>query len=548
MLEGNEDPKTIVQSFLESLSGLLSLSNSVLFKRHGSNAIEYPKASVFCEGENFANLQPFQSRRDFIILDLPLGFKGRKTIQIGDKSVIGQTTWVDIAAALENLSERGLCIAMVEPLAFSDASGRGEKFVSALSAAGFFLSGLIGMPRIYGSGTIKPVLAIFSLKATHETFFGELIGIDQASSLASAFLERKDSRSLEGGLLRATHLFRGMEPLKAELHLERLQTQYKEYQTIPLAELAEEILLPKSGVSLEARPNAIYIPKIGKSPVVSNLNEVTIKHHNVFQVVLSDKVTNDYVAAFFQSEIGKKVLSTLTTGSFIETISKTELRKAPVAVPPYEEQSQIVSTQRLLEEIKVALKGLQTELAVNPKNASAIYPQAVEILDQMGTLSEADRIKNVIRQGETKHSELKESLSLDVRKGTKEKYIEESALKTIVAFLNTDGGKLLVGVSDAGELTGLESEMDKFHKSSKDKFLLHFKNLLERRIGPSFYPYIDQRLIKVDGVTILAVDCKPSERPCYLDGEKFFVRTNPATDKLEGPKLVEYVQNHFSKL
>ncbi|MEP1214109.1 MAG: hypothetical protein ABJM11_19385, partial [Marinobacter sp.] len=84
------------------------------------------------------------------------------------------------------------------------------------------------------------------------------------------------------------------------------------------------------------------------------------------------------------------------------------------------------------------------------------------------------------------------------------------------------------------------------HKSN-DKFMLHFKNLLERRVGPSFYPCIDQRLLRIDGISILSVECQPSRKPCYLDGEKFFVRTNPATDKLEGPQLVEYIQNHFKQ-
>jgi hypothetical protein len=31
----------------------------------------------------------------------------------------------------------------------------------------------------------------------------------------------------------------------------------------------------------------------------------------------------------------------------------------------------------------------------------------------------------------------------------------------------------------------------------------------------------------------------------YVDNKDFFVRTNPSTDQLEGPKLVAYIQNHF---
>jgi hypothetical protein len=44
---------------------------------------------------------------------------------------------------------------------------------------------------------------------------------------------------------------------------------------------------------------------------------------------------------------------------------------------------------------------------------------------------------------------------------------------------------------------------------------------------------------------VLYVNCEKSAKPCYLDGKDFYVRTNPSTDKLEGPKLVNYIQNHF---
>jgi hypothetical protein len=52
-------------------------------------------------------------------------------------------------------------------------------------------------------------------------------------------------------------------------------------------------------------------------------------------------------------------------------------------------------------------------------------------------------------------------------------------------------------------------------------------------------------LVNVLGIDILMVDCRTASGPCFLDGNEFYVRTNPATDKLDGPKLVEYVRNHF---
>ena len=87
-------------------------------------------------------------------------------------------------------------------------------------------------------------------------------------------------------------------------------------------------------------------------------------------------------------------------------------------------------------------------------------------------------------------------------------------------------------------------EIVKFHKNL-DKLLLHWKNLVKTRIGEEFYPFIEYRVIKVDGKHLLFVECKPLQSPCHLDKKDFYVRTNPATDKLEGPKLLEYVKNHF---
>jgi predicted HTH transcriptional regulator len=58
----------------------------------------------------------------------------------------------------------------------------------------------------------------------------------------------------------------------------------------------------------------------------------------------------------------------------------------------------------------------------------------------------------------------------------------ENALQEIRPFLNSDGGDLLVGVDDDGKVTGIENEIDKLHRNSRDKFLKHFKNVLKERI------------------------------------------------------------------
>ena len=44
--------------------------------------------------------------------------------------------------------------------------------------------------------------------------------------------------------------------------------------------------------------------------------------------------------------------------------------------------------------------------------------------------------------------------------------METACLKTICGFLNSNGGTLLIGVSDKGEIIGLSEEIELFHKKN----------------------------------------------------------------------------------
>ena len=77
--------------------------------------------------------------------------------------------------------------------------------------------------------------------------------------------------------------------------------------------------------------------------------------------------------------------------------------------------------------------------------------QLDKMLDAINGLTEADKVRRLIREGESKTVEFKQTLSLDVNKKIKATYIEVAILKTIVGFLNTYGGVLLVGVNDEGD-------------------------------------------------------------------------------------------------
>lgn len=152
--------------------------------------------------------------------------------------------------------------------------------------------------------------------------------------------------------------------------------------------------------------------------------------------------------------------------------------------------------------------------------------------------------EEIIRQGENDNVEFKSTLRWNKFVGKKDAKIEHAALKTIAAFLNAQGGILLIGVADDGEVIGLEN--DNF--ANHDKLLLHLNKLVKDKIGSTFTKNIHASVEKVHGTNLLRIDCRPSSKPAYLkDGnqEYFYIRTGPETTNLRLSKIYAYIRERF---
>jgi len=151
-----------------------------------------------------------------------------------------------------------------------------------------------------------------------------------------------------------------------------------------------------------------------------------------------------------------------------------------------------------------------------------------------------------IRNGEKETIEFKSTLRVNLYTGELDKKVEYSSLRTIVAFLNSDGGVLLIGVGDKGEITGIEK--DRFE--NKDKFALYLMNIIKQRIGNENLPLINPKIILIENKEVMRIECLKSEKPTFLKtetGEEFCIRAGPSSSKLEGRDLIEYVEKRFKK-
>jgi len=155
-------------------------------------------------------------------------------------------------------------------------------------------------------------------------------------------------------------------------------------------------------------------------------------------------------------------------------------------------------------------------------------------------------ILEIVNDGEGEKLEFKSTLRTNLHTKEVDRKIEHNVLKTIAAFLNTNGGTLLIGVSDDGEITGIEK--DNFQNN--DRFHLHLVNLVKQKIGKRYLSLIDFQIGKVNNKKIAKIDCNKSKKPVFLkEGkeEEFYIRAGPSTTEIKASGLVEYINKKFKE-
>ncbi len=472
------------------------------------------------------------------ILDLPIGWKS-------NSGTFRHNREFEVALeVLPNLAEEAIVLMTTSSAGLGRSSAR--QFRDQLQQNGFSITGYIELPDVSRSVGFRPLLAFLSKKEYKSLFLASLNGPLDEDIVGRIILERNEQIWTDHGFTTHNLDFRGFRVEKVRSELENL---LKVERGFDLRRFGDFVV--GTQVSRREEDKAIGENSIAVSRLLGNNFDIVLTRDDKPQakrewihVSLDEGLLPPYAKMFLNSKLGRMCLETATTGAVASVVAINNLLDVLIPVPSLETQKTLVETSLSLEKLQVQISRLERELVFNPRNIDAVSGDVIRLLDSVGRLTEADKIKSLVRSGENKTTEFKETLSWDIRKQQKAKYIEDSALKTVAGFLNTDGGVLLVGVSDAGEFPGLEFEIKKLHNDEPDRFLLHFKNLVKSKLGEKFYTKLDWSLETVDGQKVLLVKAQKGTEPAFLD-DTFYVRTNPATDKLQGERLYKYLSERF---
>lgn len=163
-------------------------------------------------------------------------------------------------------------------------------------------------------------------------------------------------------------------------------------------------------------------------------------------------------------------------------------------------------------------------------------------------------VQDLISDGESDELEFKSTLRWDLKEGAVNKKLEEVALKTVAAFANADGGTLLIGVSDEGEVLGLEHDYLSLEEGNGDKFQLHLRNLLTEQFSAGHISQIvNVSILNVNGKDICQVDVERSSKPLVLrtkdkNGqtvESFYIRNGNLSQAIPMSEFHAYAQTRF---
>ncbi len=158
-------------------------------------------------------------------------------------------------------------------------------------------------------------------------------------------------------------------------------------------------------------------------------------------------------------------------------------------------------------------------------------------------------LPSIIRQGEGPYLEFKSSLRWDVVESRVNRGLETVVLKTLAGFLNSQqGGVLLIGVADNGEILGLKQDFQTLRRQDADGFEQALMTAAAAGLGADVCPFLHVLFHTVEQKQVCRVIISPANRPVFLElngAPRFFTRTGGGTRDLNVQEALAYASSRW---
>ena len=283
--------------------------------------------------------------------------------------------------------------------------------------------------------------------------------------------------------------------------------------------------------------NIVFTPMI---PSKSSKTEIKVDNLKASRYWLlsfnSEFFINEYVQNFLNSNEGREQLLSLSVGGFIPHLNMQSLGRICIPTKKTSEQITVVKNRKKIAYANEKFNKYIEKLTNTVEDDDFEY-RPEKLFEEFPDYT----IRNLIKMDESISLERKSTLRWSIKEKKINTSLADTVLKTIVAFLNTEGGTLIVGQDDEKNILGIE--MDKFkNQDDCSKFL---KDKIKSNIGIKYLEtYIKYSFHKIEEKTLLIVNCTklPIKETAFLNETDFYKRTGPSNEKLSTKETLEYIE------
>lgn len=201
-----------------------------------------------------------------------------------------------------------------------------------------------------------------------------------------------------------------------------------------------------------------------------------------------------------------------------------------------------------------SFKILETSIEFDNKNKPYWWLNNKEKREFIQKIVEENQIEKAFVFGENSFIEFKPALLYNFKTKQASIGVKNIIAKVICSFLNSNGGKLLIGINDNGEIQGLENDFSLTNKKNKyDFFRLEFDNLLYQFFDKSVLNYIIADFNTNREEIFFEISIKPSDIPFFLLNKKentkeFYIRSIASSLIINDiEEVVKYCLKHWKK-
>ncbi len=163
-------------------------------------------------------------------------------------------------------------------------------------------------------------------------------------------------------------------------------------------------------------------------------------------------------------------------------------------------------------------------------------------------------LETLIEGGESGDLEFKETFCWDVQTGARNRDLEGAVVKAVAAFGNQEGGTLLIGVADSGEVKGLERDFTTLKEPDSDAFERHLRGVIVAQLGATFVSTkVRVRFPLMGGTQICRVDVGEASAPLFVEvsspsGKRkcLYVRDGNQSRPMDNPEeMAKFIRERF---